>query len=202
VSAEAVSALDRALPFERTRAILDQALDRSLVWTARACLEALGRSGDPAAVDVLAEVMAREGGKTAAAAALALGATGRPAAEPPLLLALQREDTRVAAADALARTGTTEAVLPLEEAAERAPEDKDLRRATRQAVAEIQSRLPGASPGQLSLAQDEAGQLSLTEAEAGQLSLAHAESPLLPHSADEAEQPSRNARETPGVRQG
>src|SRR6185436_16267635 len=55
VSAEALSALDHALPFERTRAILDRALDRSLAKTACACLEALGKSGDPAAVDLLAE---------------------------------------------------------------------------------------------------------------------------------------------------
>jgi HEAT repeat protein len=169
VSAEAVSALDRELPFERRRAILGQALERGRVQMAHAFLEALGRSGDPAAVDVLAEVMARESGKLAAAAALALGATGHPAAEPPLLPALQREDTQVAAAGALAHVGTAAAVPPLEEAAERA-EDKELRRAARQAVAEIHSRLRGASPGQLSLADTEAGQLSLPDAEAGQLS--------------------------------
>src|SRR6185436_11474176 len=204
VSAEAVSALDRELPFERRRAILGQALERGRVQTARVCLESLGRSGDAAAVDVLAEVLARESGKMAAAAAVALGATGSPAAEPPLLQALQREDTQVAAAGALARTGTAAAVLPLEEAAERT-EDKELHRATRQAVAEIQSRLQGASPGQLSLAEGEAGQLSLApagpgrrsraHAEDGHLSLAHAEVPLLPHVTDEPEQPSRNARE-------
>ncbi len=171
-AAQAVSRLSRDLPFERTQAILAGALDRRLLQTARACLEALGKSGDPAAVEALARVMAAEGGTLAAAAALALGATGSPAAEPPLLLALQREDTRVAAADALARVGTVAAVPPLEEAAQRDPEDQDLRRATRQAIAEIQSRLQGASPGQLSLAEAEAGQLSLAEAEEGRLSLA------------------------------
>ena len=41
-----------------------------------------------------------------------------------------------------------------------------------QAIAEIQLRLPGATPGQLSLAGAEAGQLSLAQAEAGQLSIA------------------------------
>ncbi len=45
VSAEAVSILDRELTFERTRAILDQALEKGRARTARACLEALGRSG-------------------------------------------------------------------------------------------------------------------------------------------------------------
>ena len=47
----------------------------------------------------------------------------------------------------------------------------ELRRAARQAIAEIQSRLASASPGQLSLAATEAGQLSLAQAKAGQLSL-------------------------------
>ncbi|HVR97938.1 MAG TPA: hypothetical protein VMW27_15070 [Thermoanaerobaculia bacterium] len=44
--------------------------------------------------------------------------------------------------------------------------DSDLHRATRQAIAEIQARLPSASPGQLSIAGDEAGQLSIAPAEA------------------------------------
>ena len=199
VSAEAVSGLERELPFERMRAILDQALDRRLVRTACACLEALGRRGDPAAVGVLAEVMAREGGETAAAAAVALGATGSPAAEPPLLLALQREGIRAAAVDALARTGTAAAVLPLEEAAGRSPDDRELRRATRQAIAEIQARLEGASPGQLSLAGTEAGQLSLAPADAGQLSLAEAEAGQLSLPPEEPEQ-SPKAREEAAAR--
>ena len=174
VSAEAVSILDRKLPFERTRAILDQALSRRHTQTARACLEALGRSGANAAIDVLQEVIAQEKGELAAAAAQTLGAIGNPAAEPSLILALQREqaDLRVAAADALGRVGSVEAVLPLKEATERSWLDRGFDRAARQAIAEIQSRVQGASPGQLSLAGAEAGQLSLAEAEAGQLSLA------------------------------
>jgi HEAT repeat protein len=114
-----------------------------------------------------------------------------------LLQALQSEDSalREAAATALGKVGTAAAVQPLQEAAERSWIALDLRRAARQAIAEIQSRVEGASPGQLSLASSEAGQLSLSEAEAGQLSLAHAEIPLLPHGADEPERPSRNARE-------
>jgi hypothetical protein len=45
VSAEAVSILGRELPFERTKAILDRALDRRLPKTAHACTEALGQKG-------------------------------------------------------------------------------------------------------------------------------------------------------------
>ena len=174
VSAEAVSMLNQDLSFERTKPILDRALIRRRTRTARVCLEALGRSGDAAAVDVLTVVMAREKNELAVAAAEALEAIGNPAAEPALILALQREqaDLRVAAANALGRVGSVEAVLPLKEAAERSWIDRGFHRAARQAIAEIQSRLQDASPGQLSLAATEAGQLSLAEAEAGQLSLA------------------------------
>lgn len=170
-SAQAVSALGRELPFERARAILIHALRRRRLQTARACLESLGNSA--AAVETLAKVMAREKTELATAAALALGATGSEAAEAPLIKALQHAATevRVAAATALGRLGSTAAVLPLKEAAERSPEDPEIGRATRQAIAEIQSRLQGASPGQLSLAGAEVGQLSLAQGEAGQLSL-------------------------------
>jgi len=173
-SAQAVASLDRELPVERTRALLVQALRRRLHQTARACLEALGGSTAPEDVETLAKVMAREQSELAAAAATALGRTGSPAAEPPLIQALRSEprDLQVAAANALARVGTVAAVLPLKEAAERSAHDSALLKATRQAIAEIQLRLPGASPGQLSLAGTEAGRLSLAPTEAGQLSLA------------------------------
>ena len=76
-SAQAVSILDRELPFlpvERTRAILDRALGGRCIQTARACLEALGHSaaaaadtllalghgGAAAAVNTLAKVMGSE----------------------------------------------------------------------------------------------------------------------------------------------
>ena len=55
--------------------------------------------------------------------------------------------------------------------------DLELRRAARQAIAEIQSRAEDASPGQLSLAGTEAGQLSLAHDPAGQLSLPPGERP-------------------------
>jgi hypothetical protein len=172
VSAQAVTSLGRELPFERAHLLLLQALRRRRVQTARACLDVLAISGAATAVEVLASVLARENSELAAAAALALGTTENPAAEPALIRALRREDkdVQVTAAKALGRVGTAAAVLPLKEVAEH--RDPDLRRATRQAVAEIQSRLPGATPGQLSLAGSEAGQLSLAQAEQGQLSLA------------------------------
>ncbi|HWN43608.1 MAG TPA: HEAT repeat domain-containing protein [Thermoanaerobaculia bacterium] len=173
VSAEALSILERELPFERVNAILGLAMRRRRLQTARVCLEAIGRRGAAAGVDLLVKVMEREHGELAPAAAKALGEIGNPAAEPSLIQALQRDDAdvRVAAANALGRVGSAATVLPLKEAAERSRLDLELRRAARQAIAEIQSRLQGASPGQLSLAGAEAGQLSLAEAAEGQLSL-------------------------------
>jgi hypothetical protein len=172
VSAQAVSHLGGKLPFERARDILSRSLREGLLQTARACLEVLGHRR-AAAIGTLERVMTEEKGELAAAAALALGTTGEAAAEPPLLEALRSEDgdLREAAATALGRVGSIAAVQPLKEAAERSLFDLALRRASRQAIAEIQSRL-GASPGQLSLAEAEAGQLSLAPFEPGQLSLA------------------------------
>lgn len=173
VSARAVSILAEALSFRSGTDILRLALRRRRLETARACVEALGRHGEDA-VEMLAKVTAREQGELAAAAARALGETGGPQAELSLIQALQHKnmEVQVAAAKALGRVGSAAAVLPLKAATERSSRDEDLSRATRQAIAEIQSRLPGASPGQLSLAGAEVGQLSLAQAEAGQLSLA------------------------------
>ncbi len=173
VSAEAVPALGQELPFELTKAILDRAVSTGSIRTARACLEAIGRGGNAEAVGILAKVLENEHGELAPMAAWALGATGSPAAEPPLIEALERkeENLQVAAANALGRVGSVAAVLPLKEMADRFLLG-EIRRAARQAIAEIQARVQGASPGQLSLAGAEAGQLSLAQGEAGQLSLA------------------------------
>jgi HEAT repeat protein len=175
INAQAVSFLGRELPFERLKTLLNQSLSWRRLQTARACLEVLGQIGSAAAVEVLVTVLEHEYGELAPVAAEALAATGSPAAEPLLIRALGRrepEELPVAAANVLGRIGSVQAVLPLKEAAERSSRDSELRRAARQAIAGIQSRLEGASPGQLSLSGAEAGQLSLAEAEAGQLSMA------------------------------
>jgi HEAT repeat protein len=176
VSAQAVSSLSRALSLEKLEAVLTGCLHTGRRKTALACLEALSRCGG-AAVDVLAWTMAHEEGDLAVAAAEALGTTGSTAAEPALILALHREaaDVRLAAAQALGSVGSAAAILPLKEAAERAPLNREISAAIRQAIADIQFRAPGASPGQLSLAGSEAGLLSLADAEAGRLSLVQAE---------------------------
>lgn len=158
VSAEAVSILDEELPLERVEALLGRAGSSGRLETARACVEALGRREDPAA-------------------------------EASLIQALQQEqpEVRVAAANVLARAGTAAAVLPLKAAAERLPLDRELRHAARQAIAQIQSRVQGASPGQLSLAEAEGGELSLAKTESGELSLAEETSGQL--SFDRGEEP-------------
>lgn len=163
VAARAVAALGNALPADRALAILGHALRTRRHQTARACLEALGGSGQASVVDTLAKVMRVEKGPLAVAAARAMGASGAAAAEGPLLGALgsEIEDLRVAAAEALGHTGSPAAILALKEAAER---DGRLRRVARQAIAGIQAR-KGVSPGQLSLAEGQAGEISLADDE-------------------------------------
>jgi hypothetical protein len=86
----------------------------------------------------------------------------------------------VAVALSLGRVGTVQAVLALKAAEAESPDDRELRRAARQAIAEIQSRLAGASPGQLSLAEGSAGQLSMTQGEAGRLSVSSEKNDVTP----------------------
>jgi HEAT repeat protein len=171
VAVLAIESLGKRLPREAAEAILEEALRSRFVLVAQACLTALGDLGGSESVARLAQVLALEKGKLAETAVRALGATGEAQAEGPLLEALEHTDdaVRLAAAAALGRTGTAAAVPVLRRVAESAKEE--LRRAARQAVAEIQARLTGASPGQLSLTEGEAGQLSLSRDEAGRVSL-------------------------------
>jgi HEAT repeat protein len=171
-AATAVAALGEHLPGAAALSILDDALRRTRTGTVRACLVALGRRGGPAAVERLARVLAEEAPDFSVAAAHALAASGAAAAEAPLLQALKDLPVvSTAAAEALGRVGSARAVLPLKDAAAR--EDvPGLQRVVRQAIAEIQSRLPGASPGQVSLAEGETGQLSLADDSAGRVSVA------------------------------
>lgn len=171
-AAQAIAVLGERLATERVREILGRSLRTRQDGTVRACLAALVHDSDAEAIGLMAKVLSVEKGALAVAAADALAATGSPVAEAPLLAALGREagELRVAAARALGRVGSAAAVAPLKEAEARTREP-DFTRAARQAVAEIQARLPGASPGQLSLASGESGRLSLTEDERGRLSL-------------------------------
>jgi hypothetical protein len=161
-AARATATLRARLPQEKALSILAHALRTRRLQTARASLEVLGVIGGEEVLGPLARVLRVERGELAIAAAHALGTTKAAGAEGPLLWALSGSDAEVAvaAAKALGQAGTAAAVLPLKDAAERV-RDGALRKAAREAIAEIQSRLGGASPGQLSLADGEAGQLSL-----------------------------------------
>jgi hypothetical protein len=127
---------------------------------------------------------------TARACAAALARAGDPQDEP-LLLAIAREDRdeslRVAAVRALGLVGTAQAVPPL--AALAGSGGGDLRRAGREAIATIQSRLQGATPGQLSLHADGTGHVALTDDAAGRVSETPAD--------DRTRSASAGARRTP-----
>jgi thioredoxin-like negative regulator of GroEL len=168
----AIATLGETLPTDEVKAILAHALRARREVTASECLASLGRRAEPTTIPVLAKVLAIEKGELAVAAARALAATGLVAAEAPLLATLARDvpDLRVVAASALGQAGSAAAVLPLREAEARFKDDAT-RRAARQAVAEILSRLPGASAGQVSLAAPDTGALSLADDASGRLTL-------------------------------
>jgi len=164
-AAHAIDVLGDRFPADLGMSLLQQALRLRRLHTADACIHVLGRVGGTAASPLLAKVLSREIGPLAVAAAQALGKSGGPEAEEALLDALGRgaPDLRIPVIEALGHTGSVRAVLPIKNAAEGPDSDADVRRAARQAVAEIQSRLPGATPGQVSIAEGEAGQLSIAD---------------------------------------
>ena len=123
----------------------------------------------------MAASRARQRLAAARACAAALGTHGDPQDEPLLLALLteQRDEAlRLAAARALGRVGSANAVPPLTDLGDSG--SADLRRAGREAIATIQSRLRGATPGQLSLDPGSAGQIALADDAAGRLSEASA----------------------------
>jgi hypothetical protein len=130
--------------------------DRTLLGFAKGLS---GRVGDM--VSPLCKALDSPDTDVACAAARLLGLTGGEAAETALIAALEHDAPLVqrAAATALGRCGSAAAVKPL--LAVDGP--YQLRPAARQAIAEIQSRLTGATPGQLALADGDAGQLGLAE---------------------------------------
>ncbi len=164
-AARAVSGLGAHLTCDEARGILERALESGRRESARAAVEALGRIGGSEVVEPLAAALEAEDDELVVTAAAALGATGNAGAEGPLVAALDRDGPTVwpAIAEALGQVGTAAAVAPLRTMAARFQFDLGLRRASRQAIAEIQSRLTGATPGQLALADGASGQLSLAE---------------------------------------
>jgi hypothetical protein len=143
VAARAVDALGTALPADRALRELGEMLERRRLQTACACIDSLALDGRGASV---------------------------AGCEDALIRALAHDEggVRASAARALGRVGSATAVLPLREAAERFA--GDTRSTARQAVAQIQSRLHGASPGQVSITASSAGEVSLAET-GGEVSL-------------------------------
>jgi hypothetical protein len=145
-------------------------LDRppSLPRAARACVAALARAPAADAISLL-QALLLASASLADDAARVLGRIGGPDAEAALIGALEGEvpEGRLAAARLLGDVGSAAAVVALREAEARGGE---LRKAARQAIADIQSRL-AAAPGAVSLSGSEAGQVSMVEDPSGRVSL-------------------------------
>jgi HEAT repeat protein len=175
-AARAIHALGRNLSAESALTHLQWARKAERTATTQACIQALGLHRAEEAVDVLRNVMHTDDVPAAVHAAQALGRIATLQAQRVLLDVLRstRTTVAVAAATALGECASIDAVMPLRETA-RLHGGKELARAVRQAVAQIQARAGGqASPGRLSLSDAATGQVSLAS-EAGQLSLPAAE---------------------------
>jgi hypothetical protein len=132
-------------------------------------IDALGEAFalEHARAAVLREIASGRG-YTARSAVLRCAAGG--AAEVPALSAALAAEPMVAeeAARALGRIAGAEAVAALHEAEARGG---DIRRAAREAIAAIQSRLTGASPGQVSFATRDGGRVSVVDPAAGRVTV-------------------------------
>jgi HEAT repeat protein len=97
----------------------------------------------------------------------------RPAVEASLLSILEKDgaDARRVAVEALGRVASIDAVMSLLSSLDRPDTDEDMEHVVRAAIAEIQSRRPGAAPGQDLLADPASGQLSLSDGGGGEVSL-------------------------------
>jgi hypothetical protein len=137
----ALTALGSEIGADAAKPMLVQALEKDAVATAIACLDIFGHES-------LADV------------------------EALLVKALDHgsSELRTAAARALGRGGTVAAVLPLDEATTRHG-GPGFRAVVRQAIAEIQARVTGASQGQVSLTDADTGRVSLAAADGGEVSL-------------------------------
>ena len=144
LSARAAEALGNRMPADLARATLRQELaasrGRHRMATACACASALGLGGEPPDEDLLLRALPE----------------GRD------------EALRLSAARALGAVGSARAVPSLTELD--SSDSAAVRRAGREAIAAIQSRLQGATPGQLSLGTADSGHVSLADDVAGRLS--------------------------------
>jgi len=170
---DAIEALDGRIPPDRIGAILHRGIQAQRTAVGRACIRWLGRHAGHECVATLTAILAGETPSLAADAAEALGDMGASTAETDLIAALLRPPVEVplAASKALGRVGSAAAIPALGDAAAAHPSERDLQRAIHQAIADIQARLTGASPGQLSLSGSASGQLSVADGEDGHLTI-------------------------------
>lgn len=167
----AIRVLGRRLAGDEAGDILDAARRADCRGVVLAAIDALALIGDGAALRRLPMVRTLGDAELAVGVVTALGRSGNPAAEGRLISALDDERPSVirAAVEALGRVGTVAAIPWLRRLAEGG--EHSLRGPARQAMAAIQSRLPGASPGQLSIATGEEGQLSMADDRGGRVAL-------------------------------
>jgi hypothetical protein len=185
----AIAALDDGYPEDLAAETLRRTCESGRLQVARACVGRLAASGAEAHVQDLAALLSSTSVDLAVAAATALGSVADQAAEDALVAALGSPagEVRLAAVASLGRIGSALAVAPLHACGADHRFDAPLRSAIRQSVATIQSRITGASPGQLTLAADEVGQVSLAGTDArGQVSLVA--QPWTPEAADAAQE--------------
>ena len=167
-SARAIEGLGDRLTLDVGRRALEAARAGSKQKTALVALLPVARAGG---VDAVMGALRHPSHAVATVAARALGAVSAPGAEDALIEALGRDsiDVRFAAAQALGVLGTARAVLPLKDLERRGRYGVD--KAAREAIARIQARLTGATPGQLSVADDASGHVSLGDDASGRVTL-------------------------------
>jgi hypothetical protein len=167
VSAAAVDELSGRMAVADLCGIVGSAL-RARPKTDLAAVRALARGG-PAVVATLVAQLPRLEAAAAVAAVEVLQAIGVRGAQNALIAAAARPDAtlRIAVAHALGALGSVRAVPVLRELE---TDGGDVRSAARAAVAAIQSRLGGASSGQLALAEPDGGHLALADGD-GRLTL-------------------------------
>lgn len=174
-AARAIAVLGRRLPSHEMLAILDSALSAGRREVALAAIDSLGHVGDESACRRLHGLLHGEDEALAVAAADALSFVHSVATEEELDRALlsHSQPVRRAVVRALARVGRLASIAHLRALLEEDTADHELKSLAQQAIAAIQARLTGASPGQVSLAESEAGELTLShEPDSGHLSIA------------------------------
>jgi HEAT repeat protein len=185
---DALQHLIANVPVTRVGGILESALDSHHEAVQHVAIQGITKLGHRGAIDRLVRVGDGDSTRLTVTVATALAQLGDPRAEPALVRWLGRNNEAVciAAARALGTIGTVAAVEPLLPHTKGLLTDADLKRAAREAIEKIQSRLGDVEAGRLSLSEvaQRDGALSLSE-EAGKLSMAPDESAGSPVQATE-----------------